>query len=37
MAADIKPEQRMSDDEVLAQITTFVSSAIIGSAFPYRY
>ena len=25
MAADLRPEQRMSDDEVLAQITTFVS------------
>ena len=24
MAADLKPEQKLSDDEVLAQITTFV-------------
>lgn len=30
MAADLKPEQRLSDDEVLAQITTFVSHV----AFP---
>jgi len=25
MATDLKPDQRMSDDEVMAQITTFVS------------
>jgi hypothetical protein len=25
MASDLKAEQRMSDDDVLAQITTFVS------------
>ena len=25
MASDVKPDQRMSDEEVLAQITTFVS------------
>ena len=24
MAADLKPEQKLTDDEVLAQITTFV-------------
>lgn len=26
MAADLRPEQRLTDDEVLAQITTFVRS-----------
>jgi cytochrome P450 len=25
MATDLRPDQRMTDDEVLAQITTFVS------------
>jgi hypothetical protein len=29
MAADLRPEQRMSDDEVLAQITTFVSLLVL--------
>jgi hypothetical protein len=28
MATDLRADQRMSDDEVMAQITTFVSLAI---------
>ena len=34
MAEDLKPDQRLTDDEVLAQITTFVSDpaySIVGS------
>ena len=31
MTSDLKPEQRMSDEEVLAQVSTFVSGSLRGS------
>lgn len=30
MAADLKPDQKLTDEEVLAQITTFVSGPSCG-------
>jgi hypothetical protein len=30
MAADLKPDQKLTDEEVLAQITTFVSGSSCG-------